>query len=404
MSKLSDYFQDVATKVLTRVEVDLKTSNQHEFNGVNGLKRILGDRHEPTVFECTFIYQNDDVDATVVHQGEVTWYDARRNDPKRSSEFRLYFKRTPVMEVAQEGDLLVFAQLKDGRLAAIVAAAGTSAEQQLRYIFDVGVDGARRNFEFNDNLDENEVNFVKTEILEALGIEIHDRADDYLELIQTTFQGQFPGTSEFSAFARKTCSAIKSTEDADNALVEWIDWEHKLFRSLERSLIEARLGEGFQSVDEFISYSLSVQNRRKARMGLAFENHVVAILESRKVSFERACRTENNSRPDFLFPGCKAYHQPSFPTECLTMLGLKSSCKERWRQVLSEAARIKRKHLLTLEGGISLNQTKEMISNNLQLVVPAPIQDSYLEGQRKWLMNLEQFIQMVSDKQRPKPV
>jgi hypothetical protein len=85
------------------------------------------------------------------------------------------------------------------------------------------------------------------------------------------------------------------------------------------------------------------------------------------------------------------------------MLGLKSSSKERWRQVLAEASRIKREHLLTLEGGISLNQTKEMISNNLQLVVPAPIQDSYLAGQRKWLMNLEQFIQMVSDKQRPKP-
>ena len=72
MSKLSDYFQAVATKTLTRVEVDLKTSNQHEFNGVNSLRRILGDAPEPTTFRCTFIYQNDDTEESLIHEGEVT--------------------------------------------------------------------------------------------------------------------------------------------------------------------------------------------------------------------------------------------------------------------------------------------------------------------------------------------
>ena len=80
------------------------------------------------------------------------------------------------------------------------------------------------------------------------------------------------------------------------------------------------------------------------------------------------------------------------------MLGAKSTCKERWRQVLAEAARIQHKHLLTLEGGISVNQTNEMMSNNLQLVVPNPIHESYLEEQRGWLMNVEQFIGMVAAK------
>jgi hypothetical protein len=77
------------------------------------------------------------------------------------------------------------------------------------------------------------------------------------------------------------------------------------------------------------------------------------------------------------------------------MLGAKSTCKERWRQVLAEASRIESKHLLTLEGGISINQTNEMISNNLQLVVPSPIHESYLDIQRHWIMNVEQFIAMV---------
>ena len=133
-------------------------------------------------------------------------------------------------------------------------------------------------------------------------------------------------------------------------------------------------------------------------MGYAFENHLVAIFESRKLQFQRGCRTENHSKPDFLFPGCEAYHTSSFPAEWLTMLGAKSTCKERWRQVLAEAARIQHKHLLTLEGGISVNQTNEMISNNLQLVVPYPIHESYLDEQRRWLMNVEQFIGMVAAK------
>lgn len=397
MSKLSDYFQAVATKTLSRVEVDPASSNQHEFNGVNSLKRILGDSPRKNSFGCTFIYQNDDSEESLVCTGEVTWYDARKNHPTRS-EFRLYFKPTPVMEVAREGDLFVFAKLADGSLAAIVAAAGSTSAQKLRYIFGVGTEGIQGAFEFDETLGNTEVNFVKTEILEALGIEILERADDYLETMLTNFGGKFPNTYDFSSFARETCKSVESTNDPDVTLVEWIDWEHKLFRTLERFFVQSRLDTGFDDVDDFLSFSLSVQNRRKSRMGHAFENHLVAIFESRKLQFERGCRTENHSKPDFLFPSCQAYNSTSFPAEWLTMLGAKSTCKERWRQVLAEAARIQHKHLLTLEGGISVNQTNEMMSNNLQLVVPSPIHESYLDEQRRWLMSVGQFIGMVAAK------
>ena len=397
MTKLSDYFQAVATKTLSRVEVDPATSNQREFNGVNSLKRILGDDPEKNSFPCTFIYQNDDSEESLVHTGEVTWYDARKNHPTRS-EFRMYFKQSPVMNVAREGDLFVFAKLADDSIAAIVAAKGSTSAQKLRYIFGVGTEGTQGAFEFDETLGDTEVNFVRTEILEALGIESLERADDYLDTMLSKFDGKFPGTYDFSSFARETCKAVESTNDPDFALVEWIDWEHKLFRTLERHFVQSQLDTGFEDVDDFLSFSLSVQNRRKSRMGYAFENHLVAIFESRKLQFERGCRTENHSKPDFLFPGCEAYHTSSFPAEWLTMLGAKSTCKERWRQVLAEAARIQHKHLLTLESGISVNQTNEMMSNNLQLVVPNPIHESYQAEQRDWLMNVEQFIGMVAAK------
>ena len=39
---LSTYFSGVAIKKLSQVEVEPLTSHQHEFNGVNGLKKNIG--------------------------------------------------------------------------------------------------------------------------------------------------------------------------------------------------------------------------------------------------------------------------------------------------------------------------------------------------------------------------
>ena len=81
------------------------------------------------------------------------------------------------------------------------------------------------------------------------------------------------------------------------------------------------------------------------------------------------------------------------------MLGAKTTAKDRWRQVLEEADRIERKHLITLEGAISENQTNEMISRKLQLVVPKDIHASYTENQQKWLYSIEDFLKEVKERQ-----
>ena len=82
------------------------------------------------------------------------------------------------------------------------------------------------------------------------------------------------------------------------------------------------------------------------------------------------------------------------------MLGAKSTCKDRWRQVLSEADRIEKKHLLTLESAISENQTNEMIDKQLQLVVPLPIHNTYSAVQRMWLYTVKMFLEEVKEKQK----
>ncbi len=165
-----------------------------------------------------------------------------------------------------------------------------------------------------------------------------------------------------------------------------------------------RLRAGFLTdkvpdVDGFIAFSLSVQNRRKSRAGKSLEHHVAALFSARKLKFERGVETELHNKPDFLFPGKAAYQDLQFKAEKLTMLGSKSTCKDRWRQVLSEAERIPHKHLLTLEPGISENQTDEMRAKKLQLVLPASLHATYREAQRSWLMNVEDFVKLVRTRQ-----
>ncbi len=65
------------------------------------------------------------------------------------------------------------------------------------------------------------------------------------------------------------------------------------------------------------------------------------------------------------------------------MLGVKTTCKDRWRQVLAEAQKIAEKHLATLEPGISKGQTDEMISQKVRLVLPKTIHETYSKEQRE---------------------
>ena len=68
------------------------------------------------------------------------------------------------------------------------------------------------------------------------------------------------------------------------------------------------------------------------------------------------------------------------------------SGKERWAQVLREADKIKAKHLLTLEPGISESQTAEMQRSQLQLVLPRSLHATYSLAERNWLMDVSGFI------------
>ena len=143
----------------------------------------------------------------------------------------------------------------------------------------------------------------------------------------------------------------------------------------------------------------SAFQRRKSRAGNALENHLEAIFKLHGVTYSRTAVTERKLKPDFIFPDIKRYHDQSFPSAKLTMLASKTTSKDRWRQILNEAARISIKHLITLEPSISENQTAEMRSEQVQLVIPAPLHDTYTTEQRSWLLDVSGFVDLVKARQ-----
>ena len=391
---LSQYFVGVIAKQLSIVEANLDKSNQHEFNGIASMKKLFGTERQK--FDTTFMFL-DDENLPITDSGFLTWYDARENNPTRS-EYRLFFPTTNVSKSASVGDILFIALKPDKTILVIIAPNNSTIVSQLIWLFGVDIS---ESFSISDNFDseDKKLEYASRYILEQIGVTIEEQETTYLDEMLNLFGDKFPTTKEFSLYARSTLREVNALDNPDSVLLNWLNREEKLFRTLEKHIIQTKLKIGFKDVDEFISYSLSVQNRRKSRVGQSLENHFEELLKSRNIRYDRTKITENKSKPDFIFPSIVQYHNTNFPTEKLTMLGAKSTCKDRWRQVLAEADRIEHKHLLTLEAAISTNQTNEMIQKNLQLVIPKPIHKTYTPLQQDWLMDVNTFISMLQKKQ-----
>lgn len=399
---LSQYFEAVAAKKLSSVEVDPAKSHQHEFNGSKELKAVLR-TSERTKFQTTFLWIEEENEA-LSEEGTVTWYDAREDHPTRS-EFRLFYPGNAVTSMAKEGDTMFIARRTDNTILIVITSAGSTIEHQLYWLFGLEIPSGT-GFKLSEMSRNNpELDFAARFILDELGIEIEEPENDRLDLLLKDFGGAFPSIAEFSKFARSTCAIeVNPIEDPDSALLAYMDWEEKLFRRLERHIVSKRLREGFTSAEDedvegFIQFSLGVQNRRKTRAGNAFEDHFENILANNKVAYSRKKETENKAKPDFVFPNIDLYRVSAVPDSLLTMIGLKTTCKDRWRQVLPEAARIKEKHLLTLEPGISENQTNEMKAYSVQLILPSSLHKTYSNTQRSWLMDVKSFISLVKNRQ-----
>ena len=222
--------------------------------------------------------------------------------------------------------------------------------------------------------------------------------DEVFEERIASFDGEFPTTTVMAVSAEEVDAILHGKEidlSPDELIVRWVDTEYKLFRKVEESYYFWVTEKPAESLDEFVQTGLEITNRRKSRAGKSLEHHLAAIFDRYDLAYTAQAVTEGNKKPDFIFPSQEAYHDPDFPEDGLVFLGAKTTCKDRWRQVLNEANRIQKKYLFTLQQGVSPNQLSEMHDENLVLVVPERYHKCFPSMEYESVISLGEFINRV---------
>ena len=227
------------------------------------------------------------------------------------------------------------------------------------------------------------------------------------QAIETFISGlkvDFPSSQEMSSAARLIQYQVYLNKhliqsDPDTMLLKWTEEEYRLFREIEHARYGETVAKGFASVDDFIALANQVLNRRKSRAGKSLEHHLAAIFDENKIEYTAQAVTEGNKKPDFLFPSEEAYHDMTFQVEKLCTLAAKTTCKDRWRQILNEADRLRdeNKYLCTMQQGISAAQMDERQAEKVVLVVPKPYITAYPKDRRDRIWTVGRFVDYVKE-------
>lgn len=322
---------------------------------------------------------------------EIQW----QNDLRTESSFTYYssnnelritkFGRSfPFLNPEQTGALFVFTRQSADQYSAFFLETEDDIEQFLS-AFGIGptetnhmidtsavLPETQERIAIQEFIDTLTVDFPLSDVMSAAARDIQNRVYNHLEYIRT---------------------------NPDRKIIEWTNTEYALFRAIEHARYGDKISHGFTSVDEFITMANMVLNRRKSRAGKSLEHHLSAIFDGNDIQYTAQSVTEGNKKPDFLFPSQAAYHNATFPTDKLISLAAKTTCKDRWRQVINEADRLRGlpKYLCTLQQGISPAQMDEMQAENVILVVPRPYIASYPADRRDRIWTVTKFVDYVRE-------
>lgn len=321
------------------------------------------------------LWQNDFItDSRVIYYGQ-----------KSRNEYRItrFGRGFPFLHDEQVGSLLIVVQHSDDDFRAFVLETEDEIDDFMS-VFNLTSESNNQFIDVNGNRQPDEL---------------------FDEAIRTFVNKceSFPATTTMSSFARSAYTtafgAGDPIRDPDSLLLKWIDAEYTLFLSVEKKLNIDILTKPFASIADFVERANSVLNARKARAGKSLEHHLSAIFLANQLHFEEQVITENGKKPDFLFPNGKCYHHYEFPSDHLTILGAKTTCRDRWNQVASEAERADFKFLFTTQPGMSVMQLKGLETLKVGVVVPSKNICEFPKPYRDKIWSLAKFISMVKEQQ-----
>jgi len=313
----------------------------------------------------------------------ITWYGAKTRAEYRLTRFGRHF---PYLSPDLVGDLLVLIRVGESDFRAYIL----GLEEDISEIQAVlGVEVADRWAIF------------------AAGLRSEESDDDCLNRKFRDFVERLDVFPPGVLFSDKTRAALNECVGAfdslsfDSSLLHCMEAEYKLFRLAERRLCQSEIIGGFKDVDSFLASASSILNRRKARAGRSLENHVEQILLDARIPHKMR-PLSIDGKPDIVVPSEEAYHDSNYPLNRLFIVGVKTTCKDRWRQVLNEGRRVEEKHLLTIQPSISTNQLNEMNKAGVRLIVPEKLHGNYPSQGRMKLLTVSAFVDGIKTALREK--
>lgn len=266
--------------------------------------------------------------------------------------------------------------------------------------------------QFDEEIDEflAALNISSTDINGIIPKQFEQTAEDKLLQCFLAFinslKVEFPPTIELATNARNCYNGAYGVtskliqKNPDKEILGWLGAEFQLFKAIENNRYSQRIKTPFATVEELVETANTILNRRKSRAGKSLEHHLTEVFSIFQLSYATQAVTEDNKKPDFLFPNVEAYLNPKYDDKKLVVLASKTTCKDRWRQVMNEADRVKTKHLFTLQQGISKNQLEEMYKYGVCLVVPKPYLTSFPPEFRERILTLDTFVSHVRQTQQ----
>lgn len=373
----------IAVKRLSAVETDPERSHQHEFHATRLRRELELPAERRSGILSVLIFGADDQPPTL-DESAFTLYDARAGNPDRAAEWRLFYASRVIPELADADDSLLLYRYGDD-LRALVVHAGTRVERDLLVALSLGDDALRTQFSYLDvpSPDEREAREVAGQLTLPESTQTVYELTDHALFRRAIGEGRLPSTADMAGAAAEIAVGRGSRiADPDEYLHAALAAETDLYYAIEDGVQQTRLTELLAEapgLTEVIDFAMAIQQSRRSRRGQSLQNHFAAILRAERISFTSQCTTEGAETPDFVFPGCLAYHDPEFPNVGLRMVACKTTARERWRQVLHEAERIKEKYLLTVDPSLTPSTVKAMLQAAVLPFLPRAVITSRYE-------------------------
>ena len=120
---------------------------------------------------------------------------------------------------------------------------------------------------------------------------------------------------------------------------------------------------------------LSAAQTRKSRAGASFELHIERLLADGDIPHEVQVVADAKKRPDFVLPSFAAYMDPLRDRNGALVLSVKTTLRERWKQVHGEMRNCDL-FLATVDESIAENAIQDMARQGIVLVVPESLKKS----------------------------